>query len=161
VQPELELELAAEWPEVGRINQVAGEYLQSCDLPPECASRYTMIVCELVENGIKYGDFSGANGGLYVRVTVCERTITIQVTNPVDLKTDLYLHELDRAIQWMRGFQDPFEAFLGRIKEISREPVEDSKSGLGILRIMYEGRAALDFYVDENRALNVFAVSTY
>jgi hypothetical protein len=161
VQQDLELELAAEWPEVGRINQAAAEYLESLELPPECVSRYTMIVCELVENGIKYGDFSGKQDGLVVRVAVAERTITIQVSNPVDLRSSPYLQELDRAIQWVRGFQDPFEAFLGRIREISREPVEASKSGLGIMRIMYEGRAALDFYLDESRALNVFAVSTY
>jgi len=161
VQPDLEVELEAEWPEVGRINQVAADYLKSLELPPECVSRYTMVVCELVENGIKYGNFIGKQGGLTVRVAVAERTITIQVTNPVDMHSSPHLQELDRAIQWMRGFQDPFQAFLGRIKEISREPVEDRKSGLGILRIIYEGRAALDFYLDENRALNVFAVSTY
>ena len=57
--PELELRVVSDWDEVGRVNQAVGEFLAGCGLPTEGVDKYTMVVCELVENGIKYGHFSG------------------------------------------------------------------------------------------------------
>jgi len=94
-----------------------------------------------------------------VRVKIADKTITVQVSNPVGKSTESYLSELDRTIQWVRSFQDPFEAYVDRMKAISREPLDASKSGLGIARITYEGRAALDFYLEEDNTLSVSAVS--
>jgi hypothetical protein len=45
------------------------------------------------------------------------------------------------------------------MKAISREPLDNVKSGLGLVRITYEGQAILDFYLDENDTLSVSAVS--
>jgi hypothetical protein len=118
-----------------------------------------MVVCELVENGIKYGLFHNDSDVVRVRLRVAQDKFSVQVTNPVGKVSESHLNDLDRTIQWVRGFQDPFEAYIERMKAISREPLDIDKSGLGIVRITYEGRAALDFFVEEDNTLSVSAVS--
>ena len=156
---ELELQVASDWGEVSRVNEVVSDFLSASGLPPENVDKYTMVVCELVENGIKYGHFSDEKNVVSVRVWITGGTISVIVSNPISNYTQTYLSELDRTIQWVRGFQAPFEAYIARMKAISREPLETDKSGLGLVRITYEGRAILDFYLDENDTLSVSAVS--
>lgn len=157
--PELELRVTSDWTEMGRVNQAVSDFLAGCGLPTEDVDKYTMVVCELVENGIKYGHFNQEKDAVSVRVWIAGRTISVLVTNPVGNYSRTYLSELDRTIQWVRGFQAPFEAYIARMKAISREPLETDKSGLGLVRITYEGRAMLDFYLDENDTLSVSAIS--
>jgi len=70
-----------------------------------------------------------------------------------------HLSKLDKTIQWIRGYQDPFEAYIERIKEVSKKPLNDMESGIGLVRIAYEGNALIDFFVAENNMLNVSVVS--
>ena len=156
---ELDLMVSSDWGEVGKVNEAVAEFLQSCGLPPETVSQCTMVVCELVENGIKYGYFDKDRATVRVITRVSKGNISVQVINPVGKSSQVYLKELDRTIQWVRGFQAPFEAYIERMKAISREPLEEEKSGLGLVRITYEGRAVLDFFLDENETLSVSAVS--
>ena len=156
---ELDLQVKSEWPEVGRVNETVGAFLESCHLAPDAVAQYTMVVCELVENGIKYGYFASDSAVVRVLVKVARGTVSVQVINPVGESSQAYLAELDRTIQWVRGFQAPFEAYIARMKAISREPIDIDKSGLGLVRITYEGRAVLDFFLDENDTLSVSAVS--
>jgi two-component sensor histidine kinase len=156
---ELDLLVSSDWGEVGKVNEAVAEFLESCGLPPETVSQCTMVVCELVENGIKYGYFDKDRATVRVVTRVSSGNISVQVVNPVGKSSQVYLKELDRTIQWVRGFQAPFEAYIERMKAISREPLEEEKSGLGLVRITYEGRAVLDFFLDENETLSVSAVS--
>lgn len=119
-----------------------------------------MIACELVENAIKYGNARKGREEVVLYLKLADERVLVQVTNPVNEKSRRDLRELDKTIQWARGFQDPFEAYVERVRAISSEPLEMSKSCLGIVRIAYEGRAALDFYIDEDGSLSVSAVST-
>ena len=50
------------------------------------------------------------------------------------------------------------EAYLERMKEVSMQSLDHRESGLGLVRIAYEGHAILDFMVDQTRTLNVSAV---
>jgi hypothetical protein len=156
---ELDLLVDSDWGEVGKVNEAVAGFLGSCGLRPETVSRCTMVVCELVENGVKYGYFDSDRATVRVITRVSRDSISVQVINPVGKSSQVYLQELDRTIQWVRGFQAPFEAYIERMKAISREPLEADKSGLGLVRITYEGRAVLDFFLDENETLSVSAVS--
>jgi hypothetical protein len=144
---------------MGEVNQAIGDFLTALNLSDDAVARYTMVVCEMVENAIKYGYFLQAEADIRVVVRVDRGAISVQVMNPVGEVSHTYLNELDRTIQWVRGFQAPFEAYIARMRAISREPPDMDKSGLGLARITYEGRAVLDFYLDENDMLSVSAVS--
>lgn len=160
MESELDLRVGADWSEMGRVNEEVADFLASCRLPAETVQMYTMVVCELVENAIKYGSFVSDTDRVEVHLAVASSTISVQVTHHCRETSSQYLGELDRTIQWLRSFQAPFEAYVARMKAISREPLDLEKSGLGLARITYEGRALLDFYVDENSLLSVSAVSS-
>jgi hypothetical protein len=59
--------------------------------------------------------------------------------------------KLDKTVQLVRVYQDPFEAYVEKLKEVSRRPLNDEESGLGLVRIAYEGKAILDFFVSAGK----------
>lgn len=157
---ELTMKVTATWAEIIRVNEAVDHFMSRHGVPVDEAQRYTMVACELVENAIKYGYFPRGNENVLLYVKLGDSYVLVQVTNPVSERSNSYLRELDRIIQWARGFQDPFEAYVERVRAISGEPLSMSKSCLGIARIAYEGRAALDFYLDEDGTLSVSAVTS-
>lgn len=157
---ELTMRFASQWEEIVRVNDAVTEFLERRRLPPEQNQRCTMIACELVENAIKYGCYGETETVVLLHVQVSSRSVLVQVRNPVCDDYRSYLEELDRTIQWTRGFQDPFEAYIERVKAISSEPLGMKRSCLGIARIAYEGGAALDFYLDEDGTVSVAALAS-
>ena len=87
--------------------------------------------------------------------------ILIEVKNQIKDSELEHLRRLDAKIQWIRGYQNPFEAYVEKLKEISNKTLAEGESGLGLVRIAYEGQSILDFYVNENNLLAVSAVYQY
>ncbi|MHA2220379.1 MAG: ATP-binding protein, partial [Candidatus Hodarchaeales archaeon] len=117
------------------------------------------IISELAENSIKYGSFADPEHKVEVNVSLSSDKITVEVINPYDETAHRHLKRLDKTIQWIRGYQDPFEAYIERMREVSRKPLTDEESGLGLVRIAYEGGAILDFFVNENGMVNISTIS--
>ncbi len=157
---EFNLEVKPIWSEVERVILATRDYLTECGFPENSVDTYTMVACELVENGIKYGQYESPEDG-YVDVTIdiSDAVITVQVQNRLKEENTYHLRQLDKTLQWIRGFQDPFQAYVERLKQISRESSDQNKSGLGIVRIAYEAKATIDFIVGEDETLQVVAVS--
>ena len=53
------------------------------------------------------------------------------------------------------------KTYVEKLKEISNKTLAEGESGLGLVRIAYEGQSILDFYVNENNLLAVSAVYQY
>jgi len=153
------LSVIPKWDEVEKIRNKTANFLKSHRLSKDTVYSVTMIISELSENAIKYGNFKNPKDKVKVSIQITDGDIMTEVVNPVDMTEYGHLKRLDKTIQWIRGFQDPFEAYLERLKEVSRKPFNDEESGLGLVRIAYEGRAILDFYVGEDDILNVSAIS--
>ncbi|MBW1690885.1 MAG: ATP-binding protein [Deltaproteobacteria bacterium] len=147
------------WDEIERVRNESNGFLKSYGLSDDIVHAITMVISELIENGLKYGVFKSPENRVIVDVYIGESIITVEVTNPVDESTYHHLRRLDKAIQWIRGYQDPFEAYTERLKEVAKKALHDKESGLGLVRIAYEGKAILDFFVGEDNILNVSAVS--
>jgi len=147
------------WDEIERVRNESNEFLRTHALSDDTVYALTLVISELIENGIKYGVFKSKENKVIVSVYVGPSIITVEVTNPVDETTYNHLRRLDRTIQWIRGYQNPFEAYIERLKEVSKKPLHDKESGLGLVRIAYEGKAILDFFLEEDNILNVSAVS--
>lgn len=154
-----EFSIDPDWEEVENLRNEAENFFRDTGLPEEIVESLTMVTSELIENGIKYGSFSDRGERVRLIISLEPENITIEVIHPVDEKAYPNLTKLDRTIQWIRGYQDPFEAFIERLREISRKPFEDETSGLGLARIAYEGQAILDFFVNDQGLLNVSAMS--
>ncbi len=157
----VKLEIAPMWEEIEGVIQASTDFLRSRSVSPDVVEAFTMVITELVENGIKYGTFKGPLGRVVVFVQVSDSGVTVEVTNPFDESARPHLERLDKTIQWIRGYQDSFQAFLERLKTVAGRPLQDEESGLGLARIAYEGKAILDFFVTDGYHLNVSAVSAY
>ena len=147
------------WDQVEQVRNKSSDFLKTHGFPDDTVYALTMVISELVENSIKYGNFALPQNKVILSVDIGENIITVEVINPVDETTYSHLEKLDKAIQWIRGHQDPFEAYIGKLKEVSKRPLDDEESGLGLVRIAYEGRAILDFFLAEDDLLSVSAVS--
>jgi hypothetical protein len=118
----------------------------------------TMASSELLENAVKYGDWNRAPAEKITLAIELEKgSVTIEVQCPA-ADDDHVLRKLDEHIQWIRGFQSPFEAYVERLKRVSSGAHEGGDSGLGLIRVAYEGRCVLDFYVSAARRMAMSAV---
>ncbi len=156
----LRLKMKPQWEEIGRTSDQGLRFLASRRVSAQVAEALYMVICELLENSLKYGVYGGEGASVALSIRVTRNQVIVEVTNPFDESCRMHLETLDRMIQWIRGYQDPFEAYLEKLREVCRRPMQDETSGLGLARIAYEGGAILDFFVDEKSLLNVSAVST-
>jgi hypothetical protein len=157
---EISMQLSPRWEEVARVRRNTTTFLKDLSVPRDVVEAVSMVACELTENATKYGAQARTpqEAKIDVRVAVAGGQVTVEVSNPIHPTDRANLTRLDRMVQWIRGYQDPFEAYLQRLREISGDGLESHESRLGLVRIAYEGQSVLDFYVDENDVLAVSAM---
>lgn len=152
----LELAIAPEWAAVKAVWDPCRQALERAGLSGDAAYALAMVAQELLENAVKYGAFVPGDR-IRLRVRVDADEVTVEVASRVGVD-DAHLRTFDQTVQWIRSFQDPFEAYVERLKQVSAAPYAHGRSGLGLTRIAYEGRASIDFYVDAGNTLAVSAV---
>lgn len=155
----MKLTVKPNWEEIEEVRNSSSEFFKSHGFPGDAVNALTMVISELIENGIKYGNFKAPENKVVLTIHIGSRVVTVEVVNPVDETAHNHLKRLDRTIQWIRGYQDPFQAYTERIRAVSKRPLRDEESGLGLVRIAYEGKSILDFFVGDDNILNVSAVS--
>jgi len=155
----LKLTVKPDWEEIEEVRNTSSAFLKSHGFPGDAVTALTMVISELIENGIKYGNFEAPENNVSLNIDIGSRMVTVEVINPVDETAHDHLKRLDKTIQWIRGYQDPFQAYTERIRAVSKKPLHDKESGLGLVRIAYEGKSILDFFVGEDNILNVSAIS--
>jgi hypothetical protein len=160
VEDALRVRMKPEWGEIGRTSDESLRFLSTHRISAAVSEALYMIISELLENSLKYGSYRTEEERVTISIRVTTSQIIVEVTNPFDESCRSDLETLDRLVQWIRGHQDPFEAYLEKLEEVSRKPVEDETSGLGLARIAYEGGALLDFFVDEKNLLNESALAS-
>jgi hypothetical protein len=118
----------------------------------------TMTTAELLENAVKYGDWSDpARNEIRLFVEVTPEEAMIEVEHPAPRQSE-ELRRLDDRIQWLRGFQNPFEAYVARLMELGAHQGPQQTGGLGLCRIAYEAHCLIDFYVTPENHLRLSAV---
>lgn len=158
MEPSLELSVRPRWEEIDAAREEAVSFLREHAFAEALVNAAGMIVCELAENATKYGAFDDPAQRIDIAIRKDVSSLTIEVKSPVGAADDENLRRLDKTVQWIRGFQNPFEAYLERLKEVSAQSLESRESGLGLVRIAYEGQSVLDFFLDEQNVLAVSAV---
>lgn len=152
----LEMRLPPQWEAVKSAWDPCRAALAKAGLSDDETYQLAMVAQELLENAVKYGAFTNGER-ILLGVLAAEDDVVVEVKSRVGVD-DAHLRRFDRTIQWIRGFQDPFEAYVERMKIVSAQPYSHGESGLGLTRIAYEGRSIIDFYVDEHDVLAVSAV---
>jgi hypothetical protein len=156
----LQLSLRPVWEEIDALGGRCTDFLKAEGLDPDAQNALAMVACELAENATKYGHFQGDKERVKVSLEVETAHVTVTATNPVTPAEADSLEVLDHTIQWIRGFQDPFQAYLERLRDVSSQGLDSVESRLGLVRIAYEGQSTLDFYVGADGMLVVSATFT-
>lgn len=154
----LDLRVPPAWEAAKATWDTCAAYFADQKLDPDVAYALCMVSQELLENAVKYGAYPAGEGAIDLEVRTAAREVTIEVRSPVSADSSGQLKRLDGTIQWIRGFQTPFEAYVERLKAVSAQPYTPGESGLGLVRIAYEGQCILDFFVNENDLLAISAV---
>jgi len=152
----LTLSVIPEWERIDMLRNTTREFLTEHHVENDDTDAVVMIASELAENAIKYGNFAPEDT-IRFSIDVADRRITIEVENKIDRDGNAHWKNLDRTIQWIRGFQTPFQAYIERLKQVSTS--KNDESGLGLVRIAYEGQGILDFFI--NRADQVAVSAVY
>ena len=101
-----------------------------------------MVTGELLENAIKYGDWTGTDEQRFrLRVWGEGRSAHISVENPI--ADDHHASEVLKTLSWMETFPSPDEAYRAKLLEIAASDRDAGVSKLGLVRIAYEGNCAL------------------
>ena len=154
----MNLKIEPEWENIEKVRIKTEEFLKDKNCSSDITDSIIMIISELMENAVKYGGFDERIKDITGSVTVTDNDIIVEVKSPVKDGDDFHFKRLDRIIQWIRGYQNPFEAYIEKLKEVAIQPASDSESGIGIIRIAYEGQSILDFYIDDRGIISVSAV---
>jgi hypothetical protein len=160
MQVTLEILLRPVWDEIDALGGRCLDFLRSLGLDPDAQNALAMVACELAENATKYGHFPPREKDkevVKVALEVVPSHVTVTASNPVTQDEADSLAVLDQTIQWIRGFHDPFQAYLERLRDVSSQALSSSESRLGLVRIAYEGQSTLDFYVGPDGVLVVSA----
>ena len=154
----IENNIKSDWIEGEKARELCRKFLQSKGFPEDVVDALTIAAGELLENAIKYGSYRKKDDLISYSIFIREKNITIEVINPIAEEHIYHLKSLDKTIQWIRGYQNPFEAYINRLKKISVKSLDDKESGLGLFRIAYEGQSILDFFIKEDNRIAVSAV---
>lgn len=112
----------------------------------------TMVASELAENVVKYGEPVEQAGAGSLQLIIGDHSVRIVSTNGVR-SPERALH-LANALERIRK-TDPRVLYLERMQELMANPTQ-TESGLGLLRIAFEGQFTLD-HVYENSVLTITA----
>ena len=144
--------------EINKAGQKSINFLKSHGCSDETVNAQVMILKELIKNGIKNGKFTPSKNDITVQLNIAKDSITVEVKNPVDETCLDRLKKLDKTIQFIRGYQDPFEAYMLMRKQTSLMTSCSEANGLGLARIAYERKAMVDFFVSEDKFLILSAI---
>ncbi len=145
--------------EIEKVKEKSCNFLKSHGFPDNTVQEHTMILKELVNTCLKYANSKKPEKKMTIQIHISEKNITVEVSNPIDEIDNNHLKELDKTIQFIRGYQDPFEALI-RMKEMSKNSHFNGFDGTGLARIAYEGKTLLDFFVSDDKIMNMSAVKS-
>jgi hypothetical protein len=154
----MEINFRPDEKDIDKAGELSGDFLRSLGFSDKAVHTQLMILRELIKNGIKYGNVMKTKNEITAHIRIAENKITIEVRNPVDETCFEHLKELDKTIQFIRGYQDPYEAYQLKQKETNQNSSHHDTNGLGLARIACEGSVIIDFFVSKDNILNLCAV---
>jgi hypothetical protein len=113
---------------------------------------------------MKLGKSYGCSGPLckraYANIHISEDSITVEISYPADHICCEILERLDKTIQFIMGYQDPFEAYILKLKEASKNYSNDAHTGLVLSKIAYVEKTIFDFFITKDNDLCLSVVSS-
>lgn len=150
--------IAPEWSSVNVVHNECSNFLKSIDIKPQSRDAMSIVVSELLANAVKYGSYTKEKNTIDFSLVISNRDIIAKVSNPIRSIDEKNLSNLDKTIQWIRGYHNPFQAYVSRLLRNNSKDLKASERGLGLLRVSYVGESIIDFYLDEANVIHILAV---
>ena len=156
-----ELPIESSWRSIETLHRKIANGAAAVLPDPQLCQTIAMVASELVENVVKYGDWSRPELAV---VAVSTRSapegdvIDVEVTNPIEGHSDF--EAIRATLAWIGGFKTPREAYIARVRRLAEED-EQVHSQLGLVRVAYEGGCRLDATLLPDRVLRVRATLPY
>jgi hypothetical protein len=136
----VEIRISSSWDRIEPVRRAVASCVGAIFDDEDLRDSLSMAVAELLENAVKYGD--PADPAVTVTVGAAADTVEVSVSNAVGSAADVtrlfaMLEELDDGKSAAHKYIAALEASSGRARRSS------GASGIGILRIAYEGGFAL------------------
>ena len=151
-------------PSTGVLQDISGEtgdFLKPIGFPDKTVVAQTAILKELIKNATKYGKSTSGQSSMTIRVDINADSITVELSNAIDDAALPSLQQLDKTIQFIRGHQDPFEPYLTGITHLCHNLKDAETDTLSLLLTAYQTNAIFDFFVSEDKKLNLSAVRSF
>jgi hypothetical protein len=145
IQFQIELPLTSEWRNVELLRSSVLNCLTTIFSNHDFCRTIGMVTGELLENALKFGDWTNRTE-FRLKVFGTVDRVTIEVFNPV-APGDPGVEHLLSTIRWLEQMDDPKGAFLARLGELAQS-TDEGESGIGLVRIAYEGDCTLAASVD-------------
>lgn len=146
----IEVPLQSEWKSIDLIRTSVQNCLTAIFRDLDGSHVVAMVTGELLENAIKYGDWSGESSRFRLRITGSQGKARVTVENPVK-RDDPGVAEVLRTIRWIDEFPTPAEAYRAKLVEVASATASDLEvSRLGLVRIAYEGNCRLKSTLADN-----------
>jgi hypothetical protein len=144
--------------EVEKMTRKSIDFLKHNGLSDHAVETQVMILSELIGNGKLFDLPNIPDLKMTVLLSVWNDAIIVEIKRPIRNPADGKLRELDKTIQWIRGYQDPFEPYAILLEQASTKTKTNEVDAFALARIAYEGGAVLDFFLSEDNILNFSAV---
>jgi len=139
----IDLPVRSEWANVDLLRTSVQNCFTAIFSDIEGCHSLAMVTGELIENAIKYGDWTGPDEQrFHLRVWGEGRSAHVSVENPVQIG-DGNAAEVLRTLGWMRSFPSSIEAYRAKLLEVAEADRASGNSKLGLVRIAYEGNCLL------------------
>lgn len=138
----IDLPVRSEWANVDLLRTSVQNCVSAIFSDIEGCRSLAMVTGELIENAIKYGDWTRTDEPrFHLRVWGEGRSAHVSVENPVN--GSHHAEEVLETLGWMRRFASPSDAYRAKLLEVAAADRQPGNSKLGLVRIAYEGNCTL------------------
>lgn len=149
---EIRLSLPPEWPKADAVAVLAKTATAAAYAHAELSEDVGVVASELMENAVKYGDWSGAAQLTFSFISVSDQ-LEIEVSCPCDATSPHY----ERLMTSLRTIEksNARDSYLERLAQIVEDPNE--RGGLGLFRLAHGANCRLSARLAEDHRLHVRA----
>jgi hypothetical protein len=147
--------------EIETVREKGRDFLKALGLSDDMFQTQMSILYQLIISGWEFDNSVTSKNEMTVLLLVEKNTIIVEVSKPINDSSYSQLDELDKKIQSIRrwGYHEPFEPYTIDSRNVKSSNSQDFEiEGFELAKIAYEKGAVLDFYVSEDKILNLSAV---
>lgn len=160
LEKSIEFKLKCSAGNIEKSTQKSAAFLRCHGCSDKTIHSQVRIIRELILCTQKFDTPAFSEIEMSVQLRIETDSITVEVKKSVNKSSYDKLAELDKIIQWIRGYQDPFEHYPIVFPETASALHTAEASALRLSRLAYETNAMIDFYVSEDNVLNLSAVQS-